>query len=88
MIANKKIDNATAYKNWGSKCDFTIGGSTKHYYGYDKSHDGYGGKSEKKTYTIKKGDNLIAIAKSLGTTKEDLLSKNPQIKNQDKIFIG
>ncbi len=88
MIANKAKDNATAYKNWGSKCDFTIGGSTKHYYGYDKSHDGYGGKSEKKTYTIKRGDNLIAIAKSLGTTKEDLLSKNPQIKNQDKIFIG
>lgn len=82
MIANKKIDDATAYKKWGSKCDFTIGGETRHYYGYDKSQDGFGRKTkQKKTYTIKDGDTLMKIAKSLGTTKENILKKNPYIKN-------
>ena len=89
MIANKKIDNATAYKKWGSKCDFTLGGSTKHYYGYDKSHDGFKGtKTEQKFYEIKSGDSLSKIAKKFGTTTKNLLTLNPSIKNADKIRIG
>ena len=89
MIANKKIDNATSYKKWGSKCDFTLGGSTKHYYGYDKSHDGFKGKKlDQKFYEIKSGDSLSKIAKKFGTTTKTLLALNPSIKNADKIRIG
>ena len=96
MIANQKIDNATSYKKWGSKCDFTLGGSTKHYYGYDKSHDGWPKNTQNqvvvkpnlRTYKIQSGDTLSKIAKKFNTTTEKILKNNPSIKDKDKIFIG
>jgi hypothetical protein len=46
MIANKKHDNKKAYSDWGQYCDLSLGGETKHYYGYDKTHDGWRNKSK------------------------------------------
>lgn len=40
------------------------------------------------TYIIRKGDTLTAIAKRKGTTVQDLLDKNPQIKNANRIVAG
>jgi 2',3'-cyclic-nucleotide 2'-phosphodiesterase/3'-nucleotidase len=39
------------------------------------------------TYTIRKGDNLIAIAKAFGTTVAELQKLNG-IKNANKIYVG
>ena len=39
-------------------------------------------------YTIKKGDNLTKIAKANGTTVQELLKANPQIKNPNLIYAG
>lgn len=41
-----------------------------------------------KTYQIKKGDTLGAIAKAQKTSVSDLLKKNPQIKDPNKIYAG
>lgn len=40
-----------------------------------------------KTYTVKKGDTLSAIAKAHGTTAEALASANG-IKNPNLIYVG
>lgn len=40
------------------------------------------------TYKIKQGDNLSTIAKNNGISLSELLKLNPQIKNQDLIYIG
>ena len=39
-------------------------------------------------YTIKKGDNLTKIAKANGTTVQELLKANPNIKNPNLIYAG
>lgn len=49
MLANKRIDNADAYEDWGKYCDLKIGSQ---YYGYDRSQDGY------RKYKTKKPANL------------------------------
>lgn len=75
MIANKQIDNKKSYDSWGRKCDFTIGGTTRHYYGYDKTWDGWGSSINDKSlkdspntnipshYIVKSGDSIYKIAK-------------------------
>ena len=40
------------------------------------------------TYTVVKGDTLSKIAKSRKTTIEDLMSKNPDLKNPNSLKIG
>jgi murein DD-endopeptidase MepM/ murein hydrolase activator NlpD len=44
--------------------------------------------SEGQTYTIKSGDTLGKIASSNGLTLDELLKKNPQIKNANIISVG
>ena len=39
------------------------------------------------TYTVKKGDTLITIARKFNTTYMDIARKN-NIKNANKIYIG
>lgn len=88
-----------ALDSWGKSMDLKIG---KHKFGYLKEHDpkfviagtmtpkakSAEKKTEAKTYIVKKGDNLEKIAKMHKTTVSDILSKNKQIKNPDKIFVG
>jgi LysM repeat protein len=40
------------------------------------------------TYTVKAGDTLSAIARSLGVSLDALLAVNPQIANPDEIDVG
>ena len=42
----------------------------------------------KKTYKVVKGDTMWKIAKSNGLTLEELILKNPQIKNPNLIYVG
>ena len=42
----------------------------------------------KKTYTVKKGDTMWKIAKENGLTLEELILKNPQVKNPNLIYVG
>ena len=44
--------------------------------------------TDNKTYKIKSGDTLSALAKKLGTTVEVLMDLNPDIKDKDKIQAG
>ena len=46
-----------------------------------------GSSAKKKTYTVKKGDTLTAIAKKYGTTINKLKAANG-IKNANKIYVG
>ncbi|MGI6711165.1 MAG: LysM peptidoglycan-binding domain-containing protein [Bacillota bacterium] len=39
-------------------------------------------------YTVKAGDTLFIISRKFGVTVKDILAVNPQIENQDIIFIG
>ena len=39
-------------------------------------------------YYVKKGDSLRSIASRLSTTVEEILKVNPQIKNQNLIYVG
>jgi LysM repeat protein len=41
-----------------------------------------------KSYKIKSGDTLSAIARANGTTVATLMKLNPQIKDKDKIYAG
>lgn len=41
-----------------------------------------------KVYVVKKGDSLGKIAKANKMSLKDLLAKNPDIKNPDKISVG
>ena len=45
-------------------------------------------KVETKPYEVKSGDNLSKIAMANNTTVEELMKKNPQIKDKNKIFSG
>jgi hypothetical protein len=45
-------------------------------------------KRKAEPYTVRKGDNLTKIAKQHGLTLKQLLAKNPDIKNPDRIKIG
>lgn len=45
-------------------------------------------KSSVGKYKIQKGDILTQVAKKNGMSLEQLLAKNPQIKNPDKISVG
>src|SRR5690606_14242778 len=47
-----------------------------------------GSESEKKYYTVKKGDSLSKIAKAHGITLNQIIKLNPQIKNPDLIHPG
>lgn len=40
------------------------------------------------TYEVKSGDNLSRIAAACNMTLQELLAKNPQIKNPNKIYTG
>ena len=40
------------------------------------------------TYTIKRGDTLIKIAKRYNTTEGQIMSWNPKIKNKNLIYAG
>lgn len=39
-------------------------------------------------YKVKPGDNLTKIAKDMGVTVDDILKRNPQIKDKNKIYPG
>lgn len=41
-----------------------------------------------KTYTVQKGDTLRKIAEKQGSTWQELLKINPQIKNANLIYVG
>ena len=41
-----------------------------------------------KTYTVRSGDTLGAIASRNGTTVSAILAKNPSIKNANLIYAG
>ena len=45
------------------------------------------GTASTRTYTVKSGDTLSAIAKRLGTTYQALAAKNG-IKNPNRIYVG
>lgn len=45
-------------------------------------------KRETKSYKIKSGDTLSAIARANGTTVATLMKLNPSIKDKDKIYAG
>lgn len=45
-------------------------------------------KTKPKTYTVKKGDTMWAIAKRNGMSLQQLIKKNPQIKNPNLIYPG
>lgn len=40
------------------------------------------------TYTVVPGDSLNAIAERFGITVDDILKKNPEIKNANQIYVG
>jgi LysM repeat protein len=44
--------------------------------------------TQTKSYKIKSGDTLSAIAKANGTTVANLMKLNPQIKDKNKIYAG
>lgn len=44
--------------------------------------------TESRTYTVKKGDTLWGIAQRNGMTISELVSKNPQIRNPNLIYVG
>lgn len=98
MIANKKLDSKEAFAKWGSKCAIRVNPKSLHTFGYDRSQDGrirYSGGvggvrpgSQNHFHVVKKGDTLSGIAKAYGTTVEEILRKNRQIRNADRIRIG
>ena len=45
-------------------------------------------KDGKKSYTVKKGDNLTRYASRNNTTIEEIMKLNPHIKNKNKIYVG
>lgn len=45
-------------------------------------------KTKPKIYTVKKGDTMWAIAKRNGMSLQQLVKKNPQIKNPNLIYPG
>lgn len=45
-------------------------------------------KTKPKTYTVKKGDTMWAIARRNGMSLQQLVQKNPQIKNPNLIYPG
>lgn len=45
-------------------------------------------KAKPKVYSVKKGDTMWAIAKRNGMSLEQLVKKNPQIKNPNLIYPG
>ena len=45
-------------------------------------------KAKPKTYSVKKGDSMYAIAKSNGINLQQLVKKNPLIKNPNLIYPG
>lgn len=94
---NPKTASSKALNSWGAKMDLAVG---KHKFGYLKEHDPKyvipGTMTAKNkttpkttnTYIVKKNDTLGAIAKANKMSLDELLAKNPQIKDKNKISIG
>lgn len=97
---NPKKASSSAVESWGKSLDLEIG---KHKFGYLKEHDPKyvipgttTPKASKKTassgaqssYVVKKNDTLSKIAKNNKMSVDDILKKNPQIKNPDKLSVG
>lgn len=40
------------------------------------------------TYAVQEGDTLLSISREFNTTLEDLVAKNPQVKNPNLLLIG
>ena len=75
----------------------------KYAFEFWEAYDGYTGKASKyavlqtapvvttaaaKTYTVKAGDTMWAIAGRNGLTLEELVALNPQIRNPNRIYVG
>ena len=56
--------------------------------GTQEYSDQAGQTAEQKFHTVVRGDTLWAIAKRYGTTLEQILKRNPQIKNPNLIRVG
>lgn len=39
-------------------------------------------------YTVRTGDTLWALAQKFGTTIEEIMEVNPQIKDPNRIYVG
>ena len=98
---NKKTANPKNVNSWGKKMTDRVG---KHHFGYLREHDPkyvFPGTmtprpkaSEKSdsatpaTYIVKSGDTLSGIAKALGLKVQDLIAKNPKLKDPDRLAVG
>ena len=94
---NPNTAGSGALNSWGKKMDLTVG---KHKFGYLREHDpkyvipgtmtakGKTAGKTPNTYIVKKNDTLGAIARANKMTLDELLAKNPQIKDRNKISIG
>ncbi|RZP95316.1 LysM peptidoglycan-binding domain-containing protein [Vibrio vulnificus] len=40
------------------------------------------------TYAVQEGDTLLSISRQFNTTLEELVAKNPQVKNPNLLLIG
>jgi hypothetical protein len=85
MIANEEIDDEKSYDDWGKKCSWTVGGKTRNCYGYDSTHDGYKGKTIKKSNKKTSTDTISSKTNSVKTnikTKQQTSSKKQTAKKK------
>lgn len=95
IYLNKNTSSKKNVDSWGKGMTDQVG---RHHFGYLREHDPkyvvpgtmiQRKKAPRRTYTVKRGDYLQKIAKTLGTTVDDLIRKNPNLKdNPNKLKPG